>query len=136
MRRNVMEIRVAPETDFIELLARLICESDDDPPRRIGKDLPCSEPNVGKWIQDCDFPFLMYTLALPDSVFMREFPGIALSHKKREAFAKTLEKHCSDCARCNAKQAEDIAWKLRVDEAIADHREAIGEALAQTVVKP
>lgn len=132
-----MKTRVAPETDFIELLARLICESDDDPPiRRAGKDLPCSELNVGQWVQDCDFPFLMDTLALPDNVFGREFPGIALSQKERKAFAKTLEKHCSDCARCNAKRAEDLAWKLRVDEAIDDNREAIGEALAQTVVKP
>lgn len=78
----------------------------------------------------------MDTLALPDNVFGREFPGIALSQKERKAFAKTLEKHCSDCARCNAKRAEDLAWKLRVDEAIDDNREAIGEALAQTVVKP
>lgn len=133
-----METRVAQETDFIELLARLICESNDSDPliRRTGKDLPCSEPNVGKWIQDCDFPFLMDTLALPDSVFCREFPEIALSQKEREAFAKTLDKHCSDCAPCNAKQVEDIAWKFRVDEAIADNRGAISEALAKTVVKP
>lgn len=130
-----METRVAPGTDFIELLARLICESDDPPIQRAGKVLPCSEPNVGRWVQDCDFSFLMDTLALPDNVFVREFPGIALSQKEREAFAKTLEKHCSDCARCNAKQAEDIAWKLRVDEAIVENREAIGEALAQTVVE-
>ena len=131
-----METRVAPETDFIELLARLICESDNNTPiRRAGNDLPCSEPYVGRWVQDCDFPFLMDILALPDKVFVREFPGIALSQKEREAFANTLEKHCSDCARCNAKQAEDIAWMLRVDEAIVDNWEAIGEALAQTVVK-
>lgn len=131
-----MDRRVAPETDFIELLARFICESDNDPAiRRTGKDLPCSEPNLGRWIQDCDFPFLMDTLALPDNVFAGEFAGINLAQKEREAFAKTLEKHCSDCARCNAKQADDIAWKLRVDEAMVENREAIGEALAQTVVE-
>lgn len=132
-----MDTRVAPETDLIELLARLICESNNEPPiRRTGKDLPCSEPNVGKWVQNCDFPFLMETLALPDHIFAQEFPGIELSQKERKAFAKTLEKHCSSCARCNAKQAEDIAWKLRVDETIVDNREAIGEALAQTIVEP
>ena len=133
-----MKTRVALETDFDRLLARLLGESDDnDPPfQRTGKDLSCSQPLIGRWIDDCDFPFLMDTLALPDDVFSQEFPGILLSHEEREAFARLLKTHCTECARCNAKQAEDIAWKVRVDKVIAKHKHTIGAILADETHKP
>lgn len=126
-----MKTRVALETDFVQLLARLIGESDDDDPpiEQTGKGLTCSQPTLGRWIDECDFPFLMETLALPDSVFSQEFPEIKLSHKDRQSFAKTLTTHCKECARCNAKQAEDIAWKLRVEKVMANNKEAIGAIL-------
>jgi hypothetical protein len=73
----------------------------------------------------------MDTLALPDSVFSREFPKIPLSQEQRVAFAKILETHCKECASCHAKQAEDIGWKLRVDKAITENKETIGNALAK-----
>jgi hypothetical protein len=132
-----METRVAMEADFIQLLARLIAESDDcDPPiQRSGKDLSCSQPALGRWIDDCDFPFLMDTLALPDSVFGQEFPEIPLSQAKRAAFAKTLETHCQECARCHAKQAEDIEWKLRVDRAFAENKQIIATLLPNATRK-
>lgn len=129
-----METRVAQEADFIQLLARLISDSDDSGPpiERIGKDLTCSQPVLGRWIDDCDVPFLFETLALPDDVFNQEFPGIQLSKRDREAFAKTLDAHCTECARCNAKKAEDIEWKLRVDKAFIENKQAIGNFLLST----
>lgn len=127
-----MTTRVALEAGFLELLVRLIGESDDnDPPcQRTGESLSCSQPLIGRWIDDCDFPFLMDTLALPDSVFSEEFPGIRLSHEEREAFARLLKMHCTECARCNAKQAEDVAWKVRVDKIIAKNKHTIAAILA------
>ena len=131
-----METRVALETDFIQLLARLIAESDGDPPiKRTGEDLTCSQPVFGRWIDDCDFPFLMETLALPDHVFAQEFPGIKLSQTDREAFARVLEIHCTECARCNAKRAEDNAWKARVEKAFVENKETIGDFLADATRK-
>lgn len=133
-----METRVAPETDFIELLARLISNSDggEPPIERTGKDLTCSQPILGRWIDDCDVPFLFETLALPDAVFTQEFPGIQLSQRDRETFAKTLDTHCSECARCGTKKAEDIQWKLRVDKAFVENKQIIGRFLAATSWKP
>lgn len=133
-----METRVAPETDLIELLARLISNSDDSGPpiERTGKDLTCSQPILGRWIDDCDVPFLFDTLALPDHVFDQEFPGIQLSRKDRETFATTLDTHCTECARCNAKKAEDVEWKRRVDKALDENRHVIGRYLAAAGWKP
>jgi len=133
-----METRVALEADFIQLLARLISESDDgDPPiERTGKDLTCSQPVLGQWIDDCDVPFLLETLALPDEVFAQEFPGITLSQNDREVFAKTLVMHFTECAHCNAKKAEDVAWKLAVDKAFVENKRTIGQFLSSTKRKP
>jgi hypothetical protein len=133
-----METTVAVEADFIQLLARLISETDDGAPpfRRTGNDLTCSLPALGKWVERCDYPFLMDTLALSDNVFGQEFPGIPLSQKDRAAFAKTLDRHCTECAHCHAKKTEDMAWKARVDKAITKNKKAIGDALARTVSKP
>jgi hypothetical protein len=127
-----METRVALETDFIQLLARFISESDDgEPPiERTGRDLTCSQPNLGRWFDDCDVPFLFETLALPDAVFQEEFPGITLSKRDREAFLQTLDTHCTECARCNAKKAEDMEWKMRVDKVFVENKQAIGQFLA------
>ena len=133
-----METRVALETDFIQLLARLISEDhgDDPPIERTGKDLICSQPILGKWVDECDFPFLIETLALPDHVFTEEFPGLQLSRQDRQTFAQILETHCKECARCHAKQAEDIEWKLRVEKAFAKNKRSIASALARAVGKP
>jgi hypothetical protein len=135
---DVMETRVVVEADFIHLLARLISESDDnDPPiKETGKDLTCSQPLLGRWIEGCDVPFLMETLALSDYVFGKEFPEIPLSQDARQAFAKTLEDHCRECAPCHAKQAEDLGWELRVDKAIAKNKRAIANALTKAAGKP
>lgn len=125
-----MDTRVAVKTDFIDLLARLIAGSDDsDPIERTGKDLTCSQPFLGQWIDDCDFPFLMETLALPDNVFGQEFPGIRLSQAERAAFANTLEIHCRECAPCHVKQQEDLELKARVEKALAENKQTIAALL-------
>lgn len=130
-----MNTRVASEADFIQLLARLISESDDnDPPfQRTGKDLMCSQPVLGRWFDDCDFPFLMETLALPDHVFSREYPEIPLSLEDRQAFANTLETHSRECAHCHAKKTEDILWKQRVDEVFEKNKRLISTRLTNTI---
>lgn len=130
-----MKTSVALGADFIQLLAHLISESDDnDPPfKRTGKNLTCSQPVLGRWIEDCDFPFLMETLALPDHVFSREFPEILLSLEDRQAFASVLQTHSHECAHCHAKKTEDIEWKQRVDKALDQNKRLLGAWLANTV---
>ena len=79
-------------------------------------DVTCSQPILGKWISDCDFPFLMETLSLADNVFKQEFPGIRLSQEERRIFARALESHSKTCARCRAKRAKDDQSNRRLDK--------------------
>jgi len=125
------------ETNIIELLAKIVAQVDDQNPRRpTGSDLPCSQPVFGRWISDCDFPFLMETLALSDSVFKQEFPGIKLTQQERALFAQLLQKHCTECAHCGAKQTADEDWKLHVEKAFAEHKDMVAQVLTRAAVKP
>ena len=78
----------------------------------------CSQPILGKWISDCDFPFLMETLSLADNVFKQEFPGIRLSQEERRIFARALESHSQTCPRCRAKRANDDHSNRRLDKVL------------------
>lgn len=132
-----MNTRFASEADFVQLLDRLISENENDPPfQRTGKDLMCSQPALGRWFEDCDFPFLMETLVLPDHVFSREYPEIPLSLEDRQDFANALQAHSRECAHCHAKKTEDIQWKQRVDEAFARNKQLIGALLSNPVDEP
>jgi hypothetical protein len=79
----------------------------------------CTSPVLGRWINDCDFLFVMETLLLSDRVFKQEFPGIKLSEEERKFFATKLDAHSNVCARCVVKRAEDKAWQERTGKTLA-----------------
>lgn len=76
--------------------------------------LTCSQPILGRWINDCDVPFLMKTLALTDVVFNHEFPGIQLSREERKVLARTLEEHSRECVPCGAGALQTRTHLLHV----------------------
>lgn len=129
------------ENDFIKLLSSLIQEKNDDASARLSgqenglEDLACTAPALGKWIDNCDYPFLVETLLLNDAIFSQEFPGVQLSAAERKEFSNTLEGHCDACLRCRAKKSSDLDWKARVDNAFAENKEIIGKAIARAVGK-
>ena len=82
----------------------------------------CSAPVLGRWINDCDFSFVMEILVLSDRVFKQEFPGIKLSEEERKLFARELDAHSKACARCGAKRAADEAYKERAEKVLASNK--------------
>jgi hypothetical protein len=129
------------ETNVFELLSDFIREKDDDTPNRLTaqeaelKRLECTDHLLGRWMEVNDFPFLIETLMLNDAVFSIEYPAVNLSSEERKNLASAIEAHCESCARCGRKRGYDLEWQSRVDRAIADNREAIGQAVARAVGK-
>lgn len=129
------------EKDLITLLSRLILEKDEDAPSRLSeqedylKDLKCADPALGKWISDCDFPFLIETLALDAATFSEEFPDAQLTAEERKEFANALEAHCETCEFCHSKRAHDLEWQSDVNRAFAENKEAIGKTIASAAGK-
>jgi hypothetical protein len=125
-------------TNLIMLLSGLIVGKDKDVPYRLSEQektlqaLECSDPEgAGIWIAKCDFPFLIETLMLDDAIFIKEFPGVQLTAEDRKQFAYTLELHSETCPRCHLKRAYDLEWQSSVDNAIAENKEVISEAITR-----
>ena len=123
--------------NLLTLLSTLIVQKDEDAAFRLKEqqiklsETVCTKPDLGKWIDQCDFPFLIETLMLDHTIFVKEFPGIEFPEKERKAFARSLEAHCEDCAHCFLKRSYDLEWQSRVDTALNENRTAIGKALTQ-----
>jgi hypothetical protein len=129
------------ETDLFETLSRCIRQRDEDTLFRLAeqeaelKKLKCSDPELGRWIDGNDFPFLIETLMLSDAVFSEEYPGVKLSFENRKQFAAALEEHCELCERCGMRRAADLEWKSRVDRAFAENREVFAQVIARAAGK-
>ena len=121
--------------NLLTLLSSLIVEKDEDAPFRLKEqrtklsETKCTKPELGKWIDNCDFPFLIETLMLDQTIFVKEFPGIEFPEEERKSFTRSLEAHCEDCVHCYLKRSYDLEWQSRVDRALAENRDAIGNAL-------
>lgn len=95
----------------------------------------CSQAALGRWIDNCDFAFLIDTLGLSDAVFAHEFPEVPLSLAERKELANALEAHCETCEHCRPKRATDLAWKSRMDRVFAEDNEIIRKVLAHAISK-
>src|ERR1041384_1093984 len=105
--------------------------AEEDP----GKDLKCDQPELGKWIDACDFPFLIETLVLDTKIFAEEFPDVLLTAEERKEFAHALEAHCETCPRCSWKRTCDLQWQAQVDRAIAENKQVISRAIIRAMRK-
>jgi len=122
--------------NLMTLLSSLIVQKDEDAAFRLKEqraklsETKCTKPDLGKWIDNCDFPFLIETLMLDHSIFVKEFPGIEFPEEERKSFARSLEAHCEDCVHCYLKRSYDLEWQSRVDRALTENRDAIRKTLA------
>lgn len=136
-----MSISEWTDTGLFELLRRCTRERDGDTPDRLAeqeaklKDIECTDPEMGRWIDANDFPFLIETLMLSDVVFSEEYPQVRLTEEERKRFARALEDHCEVCAHCGSKRFLDLEWQSRVNGIFAENREAIGEVITRALGK-
>lgn len=126
--------------DLVAWLYGVIINKDADAPARLGaveellKGLKCDDPELGQWIA-CDYPFVIETLRLNDTIFSEEFPGVQLSAAERKSFADAIESHAEACDRCRAKRFADVDWQSSIDSAMTENKEALGKAIARAAGK-
>ena len=127
--------------DLIAWLCGVIINRDAGAPARLSalektlKSLKCDDPELGQWIMACDYPFMIETLRLNDSIFREEFPEVRLSVAERKGFADAVESHAESCERCRAKRLADVDWQSTIDSALTENKEALGKAIAQAAGK-
>ena len=119
--------------DLSPLLARVIEKVTGALPDEMKCDRRCSYPTLGRWIDHCDYAFLMTTLQLDDSVFEHVYPELQFAEEERRELADEFDAHCDDCEACGAKRAADLVLKDELDRAFANDRRGLRKAIAETV---
>lgn len=109
------------------LVAEIVLRNDDEPKKRLNdqdealRENECVNPEIGRWVDACDFPFMIETLMLNDKIFQSEFPEIGLSADERKELVSRIEEHCEVCTHCSLKRGYDIEWELRIERAFNEN---------------
>lgn len=121
--------------ELLPLLARLITEMTGEVPEELPVNHKCSYRSLGRWINFCDYAFLMETLRLEDAVFDKVYPNAQFAADSRRELASELEAHCERCDFCRAKRGADLALKAEVDEALVRDRVLLRSVLTSAAGK-
>src|SRR5439155_25540598 len=131
--------RCAMGRDVTFKLAELMLKSDEDLPWRLDAEdadlqkIKCTDRDIGRWVDSCEVPFLLETLALSDEQFYQEFPTVqSLNSAHREIFARTIVSHCDSCPHCSLKVSRDLEWEGQIDRLLREN----GHIICGAVVAP
>lgn len=130
-----MKLFKSMEKELFAFVTKLAGIQTGAPPEINIKIDDCESPELGKWINSCDFSLLIDSLQLSEAVFTQEFPAVNLSLAERKDIANALEAHCESCARCREKRADDLAWKSSFETALKENRDSVRKVLARAVGK-
>jgi len=78
----------------------------------------CSNPVLGRWIDENDVNYLFSTFALSDEDFAKKFPSMAQTTlAERQQVTAALEEHFGFCKHCSLKRAYDLELDARIEQA-------------------
>jgi len=77
----------------------------------------CTQPEIGRLIENYYVPLLMSVLELDDEEFEAEYPDEKqVTPAQRADFAEIIDRHSLECRRCQIKAASDYAWDEHFNE--------------------
>src|SRR5207253_6657078 len=108
-RCNVMK------NDLTDIIAAFVFKSAPDLAARLEAqaealaEAKCSNPVIGRWVDENDVKYLLSTFALNDEDFAERFPAMAhTSRAERQRVIATLEEHFEHCQHCSLKRGHDL----------------------------
>lgn len=124
--------------DVSEVIADLIFETEPDLTSRLEsqeealRETPCTDPPLGRWVDENDVPYLLSVIALGDEEFVAEFPAMARADAgERQRFRAALEAHLDECPHCSLKRGYDIEMGARVEQACRQNRDFLLRVLRE-----
>ena len=110
--------------DFDGLIIDLVRKAEPDLDARLEsqaealKELECTNPVLGRWIDEYDVDYLMSAFNLDDDEFASNFPGMAhLNQHDRSQIIEAFEKHFDQCPHCYLKRGYDMEMNARIERA-------------------
>jgi hypothetical protein len=124
--------------DVIDVIADLVRQSTPDLPARLEyqaealSELECTQPMLGRWIDEYDVNYLLSAFALADKDFAAKFPGMAhFSGHERQQFLIMLETHFERCPHCSLKRGYELELDARIEQACRQNRDSLLQLLEE-----
>lgn len=112
------------KTNITNVIADLVLQSEPDLAARLEaqaealREVECTNPVLGRWIDAHDVKYLLSTFALNDDDFAGRFPAMAhITGPERQRVAAALEAHCEQCPHCSLKRGYDLELDARIKQA-------------------
>ena len=129
--------------DFDNLIIDLVRKAEPDLDSRLESqaealnDLKCTNPVLGRWIDEYDVEYLMSAFDLDDEEFSANFPAMAhLDQHDRTQIMDAFEKHFDQCPHCYLKRGYDLEMNARIERAYTTNNAAVTQHLQSAEPSP
>lgn len=128
--------------DISDFIVELVRKREGDLPTRLKYqaeavlETMCTEPDLGRLVDENDVPFLLATLASSDREYAEMFPNMSdLSMSEREELVEVFERHFECCEHCSLKRGFDIELGSRIERACFESRDVLLTLLLEDEAK-
>lgn len=131
------------KNDLTDLIADFVFKSAPDLASRLESqaealdEARCTNPVLGRWIDENDVKYLFSVFALNDKDFAERFPKISpMSREERQQVAAALERHFDYCEHCSLKRGYDLELDARIKQACEQNSDFLLQILAEDEAEP
>ena len=125
--------------DFDDFIVDLVRKTEPDIDARLEsqaealKELECTNPVLGRWIDEYDVEYLAAAFNLDDDEFSSQFPAMSnLNQHDRSQIIEAFESHFDQCPHCFLKRGYDTEMNARIERAYRLNNAAVVQHLSAT----
>src|SRR2546423_8632636 len=111
------------KNDLTDVIAAFVFKSAADLASRLEAqaealaEAKCTNPVIGRWVDENDVKYLLSTFDLNDKDFAERFPAMAhISRAPRQRVIATLKEHFEHCQHCSLKRGYDLELDARIKQ--------------------
>jgi len=126
------------KNDPTDLIADFVFKSAPDLASRLESqaealdEAKCTNPVLGRWIDENDVKYLFSVFALNDKDFAERFPTMPpMSRAERQRAVAALEEHFEHCQHCSLKRGYDLELDARIKQACEQNSDLLLQMLGE-----
>jgi hypothetical protein len=115
--------------NIIAVIADMVRQPDPELTTRLEyqeealREIECTYPVIGRWIDAYDVKYLLSTFALGDKDFATKFPAMAhTTEAQRQRLIVAIEAHIDQCKHCSLKRGFDLEIETRIERACQQNK--------------